>query len=836
MVGIAGVLAIAPCPWYYRRMAQDLSQLRQDRRVAVGIFFLTLAVYMVTFLGAPKSPDERALFSGIDSLVKRGDFRVNQIYWDYSNVAMETTDGEMAPNYEPAQMILGIPFYLWGRSLGAALQGVMFFNAFVTAASAALLYLCVIELGYRRRTATLTALVYAFATLAWPYSRVFFREPLTVLAYLTAVYALLRYRPPAPRRLLWPALAGAAAGLAFVTKQISVAALPSLLLLAYAYERRRPADAGATDSLRQTRLRVLLAAALPLAAIVLLGQLYQWTTLGGVETFARNIVDYTTNPQLSSSLPERMLRGGLGLTVSPFRGIFWYSPVLLLGLVGAIPFTRRHGWEGSAFLLLIAAHILGYSRYLYWSGGVAWGARYMLPIIPFLLLLAAPIFAWLIKDQPTPANPDSGLRVTHCALRITSWLLIAWSSFVAFLGILFDWRAYELPFLLEQAKVWGGIGEAIDATYMSPAASPVVGHIRLLLTGGAPLDFAWMQQRALGQSAFLPQGLLLSLALVGLALAVFIWIWRRPQRAGLAALVMTGVSVVVASLLLLVYRQGDARFDAYDVDRFLKPILARLEEVECGWDGCDQVALMPDPALTDYLLNYLRAPLVWYGLDYAPVNERLMARLADRYGRIWLLRDRAAAADDAEGRRGVERWLAEHAFKVDEQQSDGWARLVQFSAAGLPVEVMAPQQVLGDLTLARAELAIEQQPAAGRQPGAEPLDDGQVLARPGDILQLSLHWQADQTPQGNYTVFVQLLDASGQVVAQRDRWPGDGLFPTAAMQAGQTIVDNLAIPLDLPPGRYRLIAGLYQGDVEGYPRLSGPGGDFVELPAIEVQP
>jgi 4-amino-4-deoxy-L-arabinose transferase-like glycosyltransferase len=823
-------------------MPQDLSQLRQDRRITVGIFFLALAVYLFTFVGAPKSPDERALFSGIDSLIKRGDFKVNQIYWDYSNVAMETTDGEMVPNYEPAQMILAIPFYLWGRSLDAALQGVMVFNAVVTAASVALLYLCFIELGYRRRTATLGALVYAFATLAWPYSRVFFREPLTVLAYLLAVYALLRYRAPAPRRLLWPALAGAAAGLAFVTKQISVAAFPSLLLLAFAYEWRRPADAGPDRSLWQTRLRVLLAAAVPLAVIVLLGQVYQWTTLGGVETFARNIVEYTTNPQLSSSLPERMLRGGLGLTVSPFRGIFWYSPVLLLGLVGAVSFTRRHRWEGIAFLLLIAAHILGYSRYLYWSGGVAWGARYMLPIIPFLLLLAAPVFAWLIKDQAPASTSDlsqstgSGFRVTHYALRITTWLLIAWSSVVAFLGILFDWRAYELPFLLEQAKVWGGIGEAIDAYYMNPATSPVVGHIRLLLEGGAPLDFAWMQQRAMGESALVPQGLLLSLGLVGLALAALVWIWRRPERAGLAAAGMSAASLVVASLLLVTYRQGDARFDAYDVDRFLQPIMARLEEVPCGWQGCDQVALMPDPALTDYFLNRLAAPLVWYGIDYAPVNERLMERLAGRYGRIWLVRDRSAAADDAEGRRAVERWLVEHAYKLDEQQIDNWARLVQFSAAGRAAEIVEPGQTLGDMSLARAWLGVEQQRSTGRQTNAEPLDDGQVFARPGDVLQLSLRWRAEQPPEGNYTVFVQLLDGNGQVVAQRDRWPGDGLFPTAALQAGQVISDNLAIALDVPPGRYRLIAGLYRGDVEGYPRLSGPGGDFVELPAIQVQP
>ena len=50
------------------------------------------------------------------------------------------------------------------------------------------------------------------------------------------------------------------------------------------------------------------------------------------------------------------------------------------------------------------------------------------------------------------------------------------------------------------------------------------------------------------------------------------------------------------------------------------------------------------------------------------------------------MRDRSAAADDAEGRRAVERYLVEHAFKLDEQPFDNWARLVQFSAAGQPAE------------------------------------------------------------------------------------------------------------------------------------------------------
>ena len=69
--------------------------------MAVGIFFLVLAAYSITYNGAFKSNDERALFSGIDSFVQRGQFTTNQIYWDYTHVGVFTTAGDMVPNYEP---------------------------------------------------------------------------------------------------------------------------------------------------------------------------------------------------------------------------------------------------------------------------------------------------------------------------------------------------------------------------------------------------------------------------------------------------------------------------------------------------------------------------------------------------------------------------------------------------------------------------------------------------------------------------------------------------------------------------------------------------------------
>lgn len=861
-------------------MALNQDRVKQDRRVAVGLFFLVLAVYIVTYNGAFKSNDERALFSGMDSFIKRGEFTTNQIYWDYTNVGMLTTEGDMVPNYEPAQMVVAIPFYLWGRALDAAVQGVMFFGAFVMAASAAMIYLCLLELGTSRRGGVLGACVFAFATAAWPYSRTFFREPLTLLAYLLVFYGLLRYRPPAPRQLRWPALTGFGLGLALTTKQIGVAVIPSIVLLVCVYEWQRsgrtmqrgdqlssrpapthssehPSSAATTPPLASSgrpsshddqnvwhqRIASTVAFTVPLAILLLLNYVYTSTTLGGIETFARNVVEYTTDPQLSSSAPARMLRAAIGLTISPYKGLFWFSPALLLGVIGAVPLLRRRPWEGLALLGAAIAHLLGYSRYNYWSGGVTWGSRYMLQVVPFLILLASPIWTWLVGEKSAHSQNDpthAPSRWRSEVSRILVWLLIAVSTAIQLIGMAVDYRTFEVKWLLDNAKVWGGIGQAIEALYMRPAESPVVGHLRLFFSGTQPLDFAWVQLRPEGQWAFVPTGLMLSLILFGLAVSAFVAIWRRPKWARWAGGAMALATCVTCSGLVRIYRQGDARFDPYNVDRFLQPMMAVLEEVvECSRPGlfaktvCNDVLIVPDPTLTDYFLNYLEAPLIWYSVEPQPVDEYLLTRLLERYGRVWLARDRNAQADDNEDRRQWERSLTEQAYKLEERRFDEWARLLCFSAAGHVAEITTPHAELGDMGLIQARLSLEAHPSM--DPHAEPLDDGRVQALSGDTLQVSLRWQATSPPAGNYTVFLQLLDSNGQVKAQRDRQPGDGLFPTAGLQAGQVINDNLALPLDVPPGHYRLITGLYRADQPGYPRLVGPGGDYVSLAEVDIR-
>ena len=132
---------------------------------------------------------------------------------------------------------------------------------------------------------------------------------------------------PAPRRYRWLAVAGFSLGLAFVTKQTGVALAPSLLLLLFAYEWRRRLDPGDGSRVR-VWLRIALAFLVPLGLMLALGRVYQAVTLGGVEVFARNIVEYTTNPQLSQSVPARMMRALLGISISPYKGLFWYLSLI----------------------------------------------------------------------------------------------------------------------------------------------------------------------------------------------------------------------------------------------------------------------------------------------------------------------------------------------------------------------------------------------------------------------------------------------------------------------------------------------------------------------------
>ena len=79
-------------------------------------------------------------------------------------------------------------------------------------------------------------------------------------------------------------------------------------------------------------------------------------------------------------------------------------------------------------------------------------------------------------------------------------------------------------------------------------------------------------------------------------------------------------------------------------------------------------------------------------------------------------------------------------------------------------------------------------------------------------LQLDLAWQVQAQPDDNYALFVHLIETgSGEIAAQADLVPGNGLRPTRGWRAGEVITDTIILdaPSELTPGGYQINVGLY---------------------------
>ncbi|MBI4301617.1 MAG: glycosyltransferase family 39 protein [Chloroflexi bacterium] len=102
---------------------------------------------------------------------------------------------------------------------------------------------------------------------------------------------------------------------------------------------------------------------------------------------------------------------------------------------------------------------------------------------------------------------------------------------------------------------------------------------------------------------------------------------------------------------------------------------------------------------------------------------------------------------------------------------------------------------------------------------------------------VTLYWQAENQPQKDYTVFVQLLDAAGRLVSQDDSMPDRGGFPTSWWEKKEIVKDDheIALPQTLVPGDYRLIVGFYV--LETGQRLTlDNGSDYLTFTSLTITP
>ena len=105
-------------------------------------------------------------------------------------------------------------------------------------------------------------------------------------------------------------------------------------------------------------------------------------------------------------------------------------------------------------------------------------------------------------------------------------------------------------------------------------------------------------------------------------------------------------------------------------------------------------------------------------------------------------------------------------------------------------------------------------------------------------LPLTLYWQAQAPIQSDYTVFVHLVSADGQRVAQADSPPQQGRYPSRFWDVGETVSDQHTLQWlpELAAGDYSILVGLYLPETGDRLRLATSGESSFALPLLPSQP
>lgn len=278
-------------------------------------------------------------------------------------------------------------------------------NCLLTPLAAVLLGMWLRALGHGARVAVAVALIYALCTTAWPYSRTFLSEPLSAATLLGAALMVTRWRSDGRARHLW--VAGLLAGLSVHVHVLNVLAIPCVFAYALGF------GGGRVDSWKslspEHRRAWVVALSLCGAAVALLGVSQWWRFGSPFETGRFDHYGHWVWP----------FEALVTVLVAPGRSLLIYSPPLLLSLWAWPALRRRDGATATFVLALALTRLLFVACRSDWHGGWAIGPRYLVPLVPFLLV---PLAVWLESWHARRVRQ----RVAAIALFVGSAIFQAW--------------------------------------------------------------------------------------------------------------------------------------------------------------------------------------------------------------------------------------------------------------------------------------------------------------------------------------------------------------------------------------------------------------------------
>ena len=244
--------------------------------------------------------------------------------------------------------------------------------------------------------ALLMALAFGLGSCVWPVSsQALWQHPAATFCLSLGAWFMLR----SPERLRAAAWCGAAFGMAVLCRPTTAVVVVCAGAYLLCVDRRRFA--------------VYVVGGLPFLVILAAYNAYYF---GSPFVFGQTVASTTIALRGTGSenlWQSSWLESLPGLFISPSRGLVWFSPVLLLGLVSAAAVWREPRYrllipmQAAVVLMILVA-----GKWFDWGGGLTWGYRSIVETTPFLTLLMIPIIERVIAGR--------AMRVVFVALLLYS--------------------------------------------------------------------------------------------------------------------------------------------------------------------------------------------------------------------------------------------------------------------------------------------------------------------------------------------------------------------------------------------------------------------------------
>ncbi|MFH0991085.1 MAG: hypothetical protein V1799_13835 [bacterium] len=407
--------------------------LKPSLRRMLLLALICFSIYFMTNYGGIRSPDNELVFTSAEHLLHQGTFAVDGGLdaWPGFGIAY-AANGHSYPIFGPVQSVVLVPFVAFGEVLAstgwyqtmgekqprshlienglleglyrleaskplphAVRTGASLYNLIVTVLLVLVFYLIVLRFTLSEPASFFGSLVLGLGTLYWNYALTFFSEPLASLFMLLSFLALVCDIQQAsddytPKRFF---LSGLFAGLAGATHITGVLFIPFFFLIAAVRGKKQKSG----FLLRYGNAIFFIAGTfLILFAIGLWNYLrfHSFFETGrGMSNFAPSILGYGV---FTSPLPALSQ-----LLIGPGKGLFLYSPAIILGVFGWVYFHPKHRQLSWLLLAMMGVRWMFIASRSDWHGGFCVGPRFLLMVIPFFILVFASWYAAMLQQKQT---------------------------------------------------------------------------------------------------------------------------------------------------------------------------------------------------------------------------------------------------------------------------------------------------------------------------------------------------------------------------------------------------------------------------------------------------